>query len=265
MRIATVNVNGVRAAWRKGGREWFESSGVEVACLQEVRAPDAILRELMGGWNVAHDESAFAGRAGAAIASRSPLGDIVIGLADPAGAVEPTHTGRWVEATIETATGQVRVVSVYLHSGTVGTPSMDDKYAFLERATARLAFLAGAHERVVVAGDLNIAHTNADIKNWKANLKSAGVLPEERAYLDRWVEAGWVDVHRMLAGDRDGPYTWWSQRGKAFDNDVGWRIDYQFATRPLASLAREAVVPRAPTWDTRWSDHAPLVVDYDLG
>jgi len=104
-----------------------------------------------------------------------------------------------------------------------------------------------------------------DIKNWKGNLKSAGFLPEERAYLDLWFdELGFADLGRRFGGDGPGPYTWWSNRGKAFDNDSGWRIDYQLATPELAEAARSVDIWRAPSWDTRWSDHAPVTVDYDL-
>ena len=142
---------------------------------------------------------------------------------------------------------------------------MDEKYAFLELVSARLAELAASGGHVVVAGDLNIAHREVDLKNWKGNLKSAGFLPEERAYLDRWFDdLGWVDLGRRLGGEGPGPYTWWSNRGQAFDNDAGWRIDYQLATPGLAATATEATVERAASYDTRWSDHAPLVVTYDL-
>jgi exodeoxyribonuclease-3 len=158
----------------------------------------------------------------------------------------------------------MRVVSVYVHSGEVGTPKMDDKFAFVDMMTARMAHLTGEFERVVIMGDINTAHTNNDIKNWKGNLKSAGFLPEERAYLDQWCAAGWVDVHRALVGDQPGPYTWWSMRGQAFDNDAGWRIDYQFATATLAAAATDVRVDRQASWDARWTDHAPLVVDYSL-
>lgn len=178
----------------------------------------------------------------------------------------PTNTGRWVEADLELPDGgQVTVVSTYLHSGTAGTPTMDDKYAFLDLATARLAELSAAGGYTVVGGDLNIAHHNVDLKNWKGNLKAAGFLPAERAYLDRWLgELGWRDLGRELGGEGPGPYTWWSWRGKAFDNDAGWRIDYQLATPALADVALTAVVERADAYDQRWSDHAPVVVTYDL-
>lgn len=266
MQIVTVNVNGVRAALRKGLEEWLATTPAQVICMQEVRAPDAIVAAAFAeGWHVLHEESEFKGRAGVAILSREPLRDTVSGLhVAGARANEPTHTGRWVEATVDSPAGEVRVVSVYVHSGEAGTPKMDDKYAFLDKMTARLEELRQAHPRAVVMGDINIAHQNNDIKNWKGNLKTAGFLPEERAYLTRWFESGWADVHRNLVGDQPGPYTWWSQRGKAFDTDTGWRIDYQIATKEMADAASAAVVDKAPSWDTRWSDHAPLAVTYDL-
>jgi len=266
MRIATVNVNGVRAALRKGMLGWLEEAAPDVVCLQEVRAPDDVVQESFAGeWHIAHQESEFKGRSGVAILSRTPLTDVQVAV-DVFGAAgaEATHTGRWVEATVDSPAGPLRVISTYVHSGEVGTPKMDDKYAFLDLVSLRLADLLVNQERAVMMGDLNTAHTNLDIRNWKGNLKSAGFLPEERAYLDQWFQAGWVDVHRNLAGEVDGPYTWWSQRGKAFDSDTGWRIDYQLATPALAAAAKSARVDRQASWDTRWTDHAPLVVDYEL-
>ncbi|WP_061962838.1 exodeoxyribonuclease III [Demequina aurantiaca] len=267
MRIVSVNVNGVRAALKKGMTEWMDGVEADVICLQEVRAPDEVVTAAFPDtWHVEHQASEQKGRSGVAILSRTELTDVVYGLG-VAGAIhsEATHTGRWVEATVQSAAGPVRVVSTYVHSGTAGTPKMDDKYEFLESMTARLAELADEYERVVVMGDINIAHTNNDIKNWKGNLKAAGFLPEERAYLDRWFAAGWVDTHRQVVGDAEGEYTWWSMRGQAFDNNAGWRIDYQLATPTLAAAVTAARVDRQASWDSRWTDHAPLVVDYDLG
>ena len=267
MRIVTINVNGVRAALRKGFQEWLDHSGADVVCLQEVRAPEDLVREAFAsGWHVVLQECEIKGRAGVAILSRTEPSDVLVGaeaLGDAASAA--LHTGRWAEATVDSPVGPVRVVSVYVHSGEAGTPKMDSKYEFLDLMTARLVALQESFDRVVVMGDINIAHTQHDIKNWKGNLKSAGFLPEERAYLDKWVDSSWVDVHRALEGLHDGPYTWWSMRGKAFDTDTGWRLDYQFATRVLADAAKSAVVGRAASWDARWSDHAPLTIDYDLG
>ena len=139
---------------------------------------------------------------------------------------------------------------------------------FLDTMLTRMGELRDEASRggrqAVLCGDFNIAHTPLDIKTAKANIKHAGFLPAERAYVDRWLgEYEFVDVIRSLAGDIQGPYTWWSQRGRAFDNNVGWRIDYQFATPELAETARGFVIDKAPSYDARWSDHAPLTVTYD--
>ncbi|MCL6424273.1 exodeoxyribonuclease III [Brachybacterium sp. JHP9] len=269
--IATVNVNGLRAAARKGMPEWLEQTSAQVITLQEVRAPDELIAGLLGeGWSVVGEASRIKGRAGVAIAARTELERIDLegvrrglpGLDGP-----DSHSGRWLEADLEDPLGDgktLTVVSCYMHSGTVEKPqTMTDKYAFLDASMERLEALRADGRHVAWTGDLNIAHTEWDIRNWKGNLKSAGFLPEERAYFDRLIsELGWVDVHRALHGEGPGPYTWWSQRGKAFDNDSGWRIDYQMVTPELAARATSAQVDRAPSHDTRWSDHAPLVVSY---
>ncbi|HQY34251.1 exodeoxyribonuclease III [Actinotalea sp.] len=262
--IATVNVNGIRAAFRRGMADWLAVRQPDVVLLQEVRAPDEMVGELLTppAWDLAHSESMTKGRAGVAIASRLPMSAVRIGLDHGVA----TNSGRWVEADLELpGGGTLTVVSTYLHSGTAQTPSMDEKYAFLDLVTARLAALRSAGAHAVVGGDLNIAHTDADLKNSHGNRGAAGCLPRERAYLDGWfADQGWVDLGRALAGDVPGPYTWWSWRGQAFDNDAGWRIDYQVATPGLAELAREATVDRAASYAERFSDHAPFVVRYDL-
>ncbi len=261
LKIATVNVNGIRAAWRKGMPQWIEERQPDVVLLQEVRAPDELMADFFDPeqWDLAHQASEFKGRAGVAIASRLPMSAVRIGLGEGA-----TNTGRWVEADLELPDGgALTVASVYIHSGEADTPKQVDKYAFLDLASSRLAELAADGRRVVVGGDFNVAHREVDIKNWKGNLKKSGFLPEERAYLDRWFESGWTDLGRALGGDGPGPYTWWSQRGKAFDTDTGWRIDYLITTAPLADKAVSAEIDKAPAWDQRWSDHAPLVVSFD--
>ena len=268
LRIATVNVNGLRAAYKKGMAEWLADREVDILTLQEVRAPDAIVHNLLGeGWHVLHAEAEAKGRAGVAIASREEPLETRAHIGDDYFAT----AGRWVEADfrVRDAAGnasQLTVVSAYVHSGDVGTPKQVDKYRFLDVMTTRLPELSKHSDHALVTGDLNVGHTELDIKNWKGNVKKAGFLPEERAYFDRFFgeEIGWKDVHRGLAGNVNGPYTWWSQRGQAFDNDSGWRIDYHMATPALAAAAVSAVVDRAPSWDTRFSDHAPLVVDYRL-
>lgn len=286
--IATVNVNGIRAAFRRGMGDWLEARRPDVLALQEVRAGDDHLAAHLGpAWHVAHAECDSPGRAGVAVASRLPVRAVRVGL----GAPRPEFSGRWVEVDVVTPGGaDLTVASVYVHKGEAGTPRMAEKYAFLDAVTVRLRDLAASGRGAVVGGDLNIAHRELDLKNWRGNRDHAGFLPAERAYLDRWFgapegsdtvgsdlgrsEAGpgapvpdgaeWVDVARHLAGDVPGPYTWWSWRGKAFDNDAGWRIDYQLATTALADRAKDAWVDRAPSYAERFSDHAPLVVAYDV-
>lgn len=268
LRVATVNVNGIRAAHRKGMGAWFAGRGVDVLTLQEVRAPRQIVEDLLEDitgqdWHVVETEAAAKGRAGVAIASVLEPQEVRVGIGDP----YFHDAGRWIEADLPAPDGKVlTVVSAYVHSGDVGTPKQVDKYRFLEEMVRHLPELRAEKDYALITGDLNVGHTERDIKNWKGNVKKAGFLPEERAYFDRFFgeEIGYRDVHRDLAGDVDGPYTWWSMRGQAFDNDTGWRIDYHMATPELAAKASGAVVDRAPSWDTRFSDHAPLVVDYQF-
>ncbi|MCW2829393.1 MAG: xth [Aeromicrobium sp.] len=270
LRIATVNVNGIRAAHHKtrgqssGLSEWLAGREADIVTLQEVRAPDEIVREILDGtgYHLVHAEAAAKGRAGVAVLSRTEPAAHRIGNGDD----YFDDSGRWIESDIPLPDGStLTTVSAYVHSGEAGTPRQDDKYRFLEQMAARMQQIRLAGHHGVVTGDLNVGHTERDIKNWKANQKKAGFLPEERAYFDRYLgELGWVDVHRALAGDVDGPYTWWSMRGQAFDTDTGWRIDYQIATPELAATATSAVVDRAESWAERWSDHAPVVIDYAL-
>ncbi|GAB7192370.1 exodeoxyribonuclease III [Kineococcus sp. NUM-3379] len=264
--VATVNVNGIRAAVRRGMGAWLAGRDPDVLCLQEVRASDEVLCEVLtdavgDGWHIAHCEptdTGTKGRAGVAVATRLPVGAQRADL-------HPRFdgAGRWVELEVQTPAGTVTVVSAYVHTGEADTPKQDEKHAFLDAVTARMAELRASGRHALLTGDLNIAHREADLKNWKGNLKKAGFLPGERAYLDRWFdELGWVDVVRALNPDTDGPYAWWSWRGQAFDKDVGWRIDYQIATPELAALARESAVDRAASYAERFSDHAPVVVTY---
>jgi exodeoxyribonuclease-3 len=175
--------------------------------------------------------------------------------------------GRWIEADIKTGKRKpFTVISAYAHTGDETSPEkMKEKLAWFDAATSRLTELRDDGRHVVFTGDLNVAHREADLKNWKGNIGCAGFLPEEQAYFDNWFdELGWVDVVRAAFPEEAGPYSWWSYRGKAFDNDAGWRIDYQIVNPQLAKLAKNPRVDRAPSYDTRWSDHAPVVVDYDI-
>jgi exodeoxyribonuclease-3 len=263
--LASANVNGIRAALRRGGVAWLAASGADVVTLQEVRADDAQLRSAlsgtaMDGWQVAHVPSTAKGRAGVAVVTRHAIRDVRTGPAP-----EFEGAGRWVEADLDVAGTPVTVASAYVHTGEARTPRQAEKERFLEAVGERLAAWADAGRHAVVTGDLNVAHRAEDLKNWKGNVGKAGFLPEEQAHLDRWIaEHGFVDVQRALHGPGPGPYTWWSWRGKAFDNDAGWRIDYQFASAPLAACALRAEVGRAAEYALRWSDHAPVLVEYAL-
>lgn len=277
VRIATVNVNGVRAAFRKGMGDWLAHRGVDILALQEVRASTEDLEELLGpDWNILHDAATAKGRAGVALASRNSAVIHRVSL----GADDFDTAGRWLEADYKIGDKVLTVVSTYVHSGEVDTPKQVEKFKFLEAMQERLPELAKHSEYALVVGDLNVGHTELDIKNWKGNVKRAGFLPQERAYFDRFMGVagesvtgpdgstgtglGWVDVGREAAGQVPGPYTWWSWRGQAFDTDAGWRIDYHLATPALAALASNYTVDRAESYDTRWSDHTPVVVDYNL-
>ncbi|MGO3640023.1 exodeoxyribonuclease III [Glutamicibacter arilaitensis] len=264
LRVASVNVNGIRAAYKRNMADWIAARDVDILCLQEVRAPDKILRDLIGeGWHILHAEAKDKGRAGVAVLSRTAP----VAVREHIGEDYFAESGRWVEADFEVNGEVFTVVSAYVHSGELGTQKQEDKYRFLQRMNVRLVELKSEKDHVLVVGDLNVVHTQKDIKNWKPNHnKRAGVMDEEIAYFDGFFgpQIGYKDVARELAGDVQGPYTWWSFRGQAFDNDAGWRIDYHMATPALAAKAIKSHVDRASAYDLRFSDHAPLVVDYQF-
>ena len=263
LRVLTVNVNGIRAASRHGGLEWLANSGADVICMQEVRATHEQLHEVLqdsplAHLHVEHSPAPQLGRAGVTVLSRLPLKRIRTG--DP----QLDGEGRWVEVEVDTVVGPLTVVSVYVNSGGVGTPRQDEKYVFLDSMEARLMKLQSPRRKrpAVVCGDFNIAHREVDLKNWKGNLKNAGFLPQERAYLDRWFDKAWIDLGRTLGGHGPGPYTWWSMRGKSFDTDGGWRIDLIITTPKLAARAQSVTVAKADSYAERWSDHAPVYADF---
>lgn len=279
--VVTMNVNGIRAAYRRGMGEWLQEESPDVLLLQEVRAQPHVAEKLLGdGWDTVVHDSKIKGRSGVAVAVNrasehvSVAADVepVMGLVD---GEEDVDTGRWLEVTLEVGGTNVRVVSAYFHAGAVGDPKQDAKMGHLDSIDQRMKeFLveaetpqgAGENPRptqTLVAGDFNVVRSDQDIKNWKGNYqKTSGVLDEEMEYLNRWVENGWGDTVRNLFGGGHGPYSWWSWRGRAFDNDTGWRIDYHYATPRLARGARSFQVHKAPAWDQRISDHAAITVEY---
>ncbi|MFC5992755.1 exodeoxyribonuclease III [Pseudonocardia hispaniensis] len=263
--VSSVNLNGIRAAGRKGFTAWLASSTADVVCLQEVRArPEDLPADLLAmvrdrGWRLtlAPCESA-PGRSGVAVLTRTEPEAVRVGI----GVAEFADSGRYLEVDLPGLT----VASLYLPKGAAGTPRQEEKDRFLAGFAPYLAERrekAAAEDReVLVCGDWNIAHTRADLRNWRGNGTNSGFLPHEREWIGSLFASGYVDVVRALHPDVDGPYTWWSYRGRAFDNDTGWRIDYHVATPGLAARARSAVVERAPGYDRRWSDHAPVTVRY---
>jgi exodeoxyribonuclease III len=217
LRVATVNVNGIRAAERRGMPAWLEQRHPDVLCLQEVRADDATLYAALGaGWHGVHEEASTAkGRAGVAVVSRTEPVAVRSGLGDF------VAVGRWVEADFALAGAPelLTVVSTYVHTGEADTPKQEEKYRFLADIRERMNKLASDGRHVLVCGDFNIAHREADLKNWRGNLKKSGFLPPERAWMDALFDAdGFVDTQRRLAGAGPGPYSWFSWRGRAWDS-----------------------------------------------
>ena len=265
MIVTTINVNGVRAAVRerspqnRGLLHWLDQTAADVVCLQETRADDdqlitALAPALDAGWQLASAQAHLKGRSGVAVLSRTPFAAVRIGLADF------EEHGRYLEVDLHDGT---TVGSVYVHTGEAGTDRQLEKERFMAGLAARMAELAAVGRDAVLCGDWNIAHTEHDIKAWKANVRKAGFLPGERQWLTDLTESGWVDVVRRAHPDRPGPYSWWSWRGKAFDNDAGWRIDYHLATQGLAARTRAARVEKPAAYALRWSDHAPVTVEFD--
>ncbi|MFT4124723.1 MAG: exodeoxyribonuclease III [Gordonia sp. (in: high G+C Gram-positive bacteria)] len=279
--ITTVNVNGIRAAVKQrsevnpGMLAWLSSTDADIVLLQEIRADhdqahDALRPALAAGWHLSMTDSVVKGHAGVGVLSRSAPTAVRVGF----GSAEFDATGRYLETDFDDATlGALTVASLYLPKGaaapTASSSAKDaEKYAekkrFLAEFGEHLTRTARRRRGVVVGGDWNIAPAEVDIKNWKGNLRSPGFLPHERDWVAQRLTGGWRDVVRELHPDAEaGPFSWWSWRGKAFDNDSGWRIDYQLATATLARRAVRARTERASAYDRRWSDHAPVTVVYE--
>jgi len=263
--VSTINVNGIRAAVKQRSLEnlgllpWFTETPADVVCLQEIRADDeqlaaALSPVLADGWHLASAAPHIKGRNGVAVLSRTPFNDVRIGC----GAEEFALHGRYLE--VDTA--DLTVASVYFPTGEAETDRQVEKERFMAAVATRMAALFERPGEAVLFGDWNTAHTENDIKNWRGNIKKSGFLPQERQWLTDLLAAGWVDVVRQAHPGVAGPYAWWSWRGKAFDNDAGWRIDYQLATAGLAARVVSARTERPAAYGLRWSDHAPVTVDY---
>jgi exodeoxyribonuclease III len=254
MRIITLNVNGIRSAERKGLAHWLSRGEPwDVVCLQEIKAthddiPSALKAPRKS--SAAFFPATKKGYAGVGLYARVPP-RIAAGFGNP----EFDAEGRYLEAHFTALT----VISLYLPSGSSGPHRQASKFRFLDAFLPHLAALRHAGREIVLCGDWNIAHQPIDLKNWRSNQKNSGFLPEERAWLSRvFDELGFVDVFRRV-DPRPEQYTWWSNRGQAWAKNVGWRIDYQIATPGIAATAQAAKIYKS----RRFSDHAPLIVDYD--
>lgn len=258
-RIISANLNGIRSASAKGFFDWLEHAGADLVCVQELKAQAADLTAAMlepANTNMTghfhHAEKK--GYSGVGLYSRHRPTRIVAGLGQP----DIDAEGRYLQLDFPA----LSVISLYLPSGSSSPERQAAKFDFMNRFLPKLRELAASGREFVICGDWNIAHQEIDLKNWKSNQKNSGFLPEERAWLSRvFDEQGWVDVYRRLHPEASGEsYTWWSNRGQAWAKNVGWRIDYQIATPATAARARRASVFK----ERRFSDHAPLIVDYDL-
>ena len=254
MRIVTLNANGIRSAARKGFFDWLVAQDADVVCVQETRAQRDQLHDPVfhpHGYHSYYFDAAKKGYSGVAIYSREKPQEVVTGF----GSREFDAEARYMEARFK----DLSVVSVYLPSGSSSEERQRAKFRFLDQFMPHLRVLKRRRRGFVLCGDWNIAHKEIDLKNWRANQKNSGFLPEERAWLDElFGDVRYVDAFREV-NPHPEQYTWWSNRGQAWAKNVGWRIDYQIATPGIAARARAASI----YVNRRFSDHAPLVIDYD--
>ena len=257
-RLVTLNLNGIRSAANKGFVEWAAQAGADCIGVQEVKAQASdiagrfdTVAGLQGRFHFADKK----GYSGVGVYSRKTPSAVIVGL----GNADFDAEGRYVETRFDTADRKLSIISCYFPSGSSGEERQAVKFRFLDHVYPHLLALKAEREFILV-GDINIAHKEIDLKNWRGNRKNSGFLPEERGWMSKLLdEAGLVDVFRQL-NPHPEQYTWWSNRGQARANNVGWRLDYHLATPSIAALARKEHI----YLDQRFSDHAPLTVDYDF-
>jgi len=257
-RLITLNLNGIRSAATKGFVEWATAAGADCMGVQEVKAQTEDvggkfdkLGDLQGHFHFAQKK----GYSGVGMYTRKAPSDVIVGFDGD----EFDAEGRWVETRFDTGSRRLSLISCYFPSGSSGEDRQAAKFRFLDRMYPHLMKLKAEREFILV-GDINIAHQEIDLRNWKGNRKNSGFLPEERAWLTKlFGEGGLVDVFRTL-NPHPEQYTWWSNRGQAWAKNVGWRLDYHLATPALAAHAKAEHIYLAQ----RFSDHAPLVIDYDF-
>jgi len=255
MRVVTLNINGIRAAARKGFFKWLPRQKADVVCLQEIRAQDEQIQDPVytpRNYHCTYLAADKKGYSGVALYSRREPDEIIRGL----GWEEFDREARYLEARF----GKLSVVSLYMPSGSSGEERQQAKFRFLDKFMPFLKSLRRKRREYIICGDWNIAHKEIDLKNWRANRKHSGFLPEERDWLtELFDKVGYVDGFRAVNQEPD-QYTWWSNRGRAWEKNVGWRIDYQVVTPGLRSAVQSASIYKKK----RFSDHAPLSLDYDL-
>ncbi len=254
MKIITINTNGIRAADRKGFFEWIKKENPDVVCIQETKAQFDQLEDKPQfqpqGYFCKYHDAVKKGYSGVAIYSKKKPKNVTIGFGDETIDCE----GRFIEFEFK----NFSVVSIYMHSGTAGTQRQVLKEEFMSKLYSRLQEHKKANKNYIICGDINIVHTEKDIKNAKGNKNSSGFLPHERDWLSKLFTNGYKDSFRLV-DDRAEQYTWWSNRGQSWANNTGWRIDYQIISDELSSLVKSATVYK----EQRFSDHSPLIVNYD--
>ena len=255
-KLTSLNLNGLRSAATKGVADWVAELAPDCICMQEIRVQASDIEgrfEAMAGLKGYFHFAEKKGYAGTAAYTKHEPSAVVVGWGDP----EFDAEGRYLELRFDTPKRRFSVISCYFPSGSSGEHRQAAKFRFLERMAPYLEKL-GQEREVILVGDINIAHKEIDLKNWKGNRKNSGFLPEERAWMTRlFEELGFVDVFRTL-NPHPEQYTWWSNRGQAWAKNVGWRLDYHLATPAVAALARSEHI----YLEKRFSDHAPLVIDY---
>jgi exodeoxyribonuclease-3 len=255
MRIITCNTNGIRSARQKGFFDWLEKQDADVVCIQETKAHVTQLDEAVfhpEGYHAHYFDAQKKGYSGTAIYSKTEPKTVHKGL----GFSLSDDEGRWLQADFE----HVSVVSLYMPSGSSGEERQQCKFEMMEEVLPHFRAMQKSGRHFVICADWNICHKEIDLKNWKGNVKNSGFLPEERQWMDDLLnKEGFTDVFREL--HPNAPlYTWWSNRGQAYAKDVGWRLDYQLVTNGLKGKAVRAEIYK----EQKFSDHAPLIIDYDF-
>jgi exodeoxyribonuclease-3 len=258
-RLVSLNLNGIRSAATKGFQEWTDKQRPDCMGVQEVKAQADTVEgtfDQVAGMRGHFHYAQKKGYSGVGLYTRHEPSEVITGI----GETEFDDEGRYVEARYDKPGRKLSLISCYFPSGSSGEERQQAKFRFLDVIYPHLMALKKAQREFILVGDINIAHQEKDLKNWKSNQKNSGFLPEERAWMTKLLtDGGLVDVYRRLHPETtDACYTWWSNRGQAYAKNVGWRLDYHLATPALAEQARAAAIYK----DQRFSDHAPLTIDY---